>query len=185
MNRSFAGMPLMALAAALSITCLAPASPAPAYISMTPAASSHLVHVDENAHSLSREGARILRRDRHSERRGEPYKRLHRGRYEPSRKFAGQGPKGHRLAHRGKDRRYGYNDRPDRQYLYQFGTQPSLHRYRDERRERRHGYVHRHDNPGQFKGYGRKPRSYRMHSFDYSTRPAKGPLKDILTAVPD
>jgi len=179
MKRSITGIAVLALAAALSTGLASYANSAPPIMSMKPASNSVVIHVDDSSQSLSREGARIIRRDRHRKHRIERHERRH----ERGQKSAQHRLKHHRLAHRRNNNdRYAYNQRPDRQYLYQFDG--SADKFRDGRHVRRFGDAYDGDHRYHYHGRPTKPRIYRMESFGYSAKPQM-PLKDILTATPD
>lgn len=174
MKSSISGFPVLILAAALSMSWLPQAAAVPAFIPISPVTHPDVVHVGDT--SLSRDGARIIRRDRHRKHRVERHERRH----ERVQKSAKRHHNHKKLAQRRHDgHRYAYNQRPDRQYLYQFGN--GAQGYSDNRRIRRFDEAYGGDN--HYRHY-RKPRIYRMESFGYNPKP-QAPLKDILTAVPD
>jgi len=202
MRRFLPAVRAAALAATLSIAGLAPAGAARLFVPDAPPAVQHVVQINDGD-GIGRDGARIIRRDRHRERRGERHVRpRHEGQKQVYRRH-----EGHREAkRRHRDNRYalrrderprlGYNrdgprlgyDRDGERLGYNRGHDdyrgPRLiHPSRDHRRkEWRDEYGH--DDWNQDR-YRHRPRLYKMQSYGYKTVPANGTLKDVLTAVPD
>ena len=212
MTRFLPAVRAVALAATLSIAGLAPAGAAPLFVPTVPPAALHVVQTTDGD-GIGRDGARVIRRDRH--RRGERHARpRHEGHKQAQRRH-----EGHREAkRRHHDNRYalrrderprlGYDRNGPRLGYDRDGTRLGYNRSYDRNRDghdnhRGPKFIHpdRDDRRHEWRdyyGYGdyghddwnhdryrHKPRLYKMESYGYKTAPANGALKDVLTAVPD
>ncbi len=183
MRRFLPAVRAAALAAAASIAGIAPAA-AVTPVELPVATANHVVQV-KDGEGIAREGARIIRRDRHRERRSERHARP---RHDAQKQMHRR-----REAHRQERRR---ND--DDSYTLRRDESRTIRRDRHLNRYDRHpgpkfirpggskghyeSYGYR---GGRHDGYGRKSRIYKMQSYDYKSSPSNGALKDVLTAVPD
>ena len=204
MTRILPGLCAAAIVAAVSIVGMTPASAMPAFVPDISTAALNVLQI-KDGESIGPDSARIIRRDRHRDRRGEKFRRHHDGdrqlrRHHDGPKAAHRRDRDKRFARRHRqDHRLGYNRaRPGERlgynrdydhggYAYDDHKGPKhLRRHRDDRREWRSDDF--------YDGYRHKRRLYKMESYGYSGGPHKGysgykgsngRLDDILTAVPD
>lgn len=195
MTRFLTGICAAAVAGAFSIAAFAPASATPAIVPDISTSASHVVQVDDGD-GIAPDSARIIRRDRHRDRRGEKFRRHHEGqkqvrrhhdgprqahRRDRDKRFARRHYQDDRLGYKrarpgerlgynraGPDQRLGYNRSHDRDGYADGDHKGPRHfrRHRDDRRQWRRDDF--------YDGYRHKRRLYKMESFGYSAGPDKG-----------
>jgi hypothetical protein len=194
MTRFLPGICVAVLGGALSLIGLAQAVAAPTFMPNVEASKPEIIRISDSVKIIRREGAHIVRPDRHREPRIERSARPHQNgdkvahRRHQDKRFAYRGQQNDRLGYNrateggvrlGYNRslegsRFAYDHRPDREYIYRYGD--------EGRYEQRDFYGD--DNWNGNDEYRHKKRLYKMQSFGYETAPQQGPLNDILTAVP-
>ena len=181
MTRFLPGICVAVLTGALSIAGIAPAAAVPVFIPDVPASRLEITKISDSVKIIRREGSRIVRPDRHRERRIERGARPHQNgskvarRRHQDKRFAYRRHQNDRLGYNraseggirlGYNRslegsRHTYDHRPDRKYIY---------RYADEGRYGRRDFYGDNDwNQGKEYRYKRPP--YKMQSFGYEAAP--------------